>query len=299
MKPSRRLARPTRSLIVGLAALVAAPWLATAPTGCTVNPATGERVVNFISTEQELAIGEEAAPQFLEQGGGHIPDPRIQQYVSDIGQRLAKLSERPDLDWKFHTLDSAIINAFALPGGKVFITRGLLEKMDNEAQLAGVLGHEIGHVTAIHINQRLTQQAIAQGVIAGIGAAASDSDYANLIVAGASVGSQLYMLSFSREQEHQSDTLGLRYMTRAGYDPRGQVQVMRILKAASGGGVEFLQTHPLPQSRIDQLEQHIASKYDYTRNNPKFGLYPDRFKQNVLDRLDKLPPPEQPANEPQ
>ena len=135
--------------------------------GCSTNLATGQSQLNFISTQREIAIGSEASPKFLEEYGGEIPSTKIKQYVSDLGQRLAAQSERPELPWEFHVIDSQVINAFALPGGKVFISRGLMAKMTNEAQLAGVLGHEIGHVTAQHVGQRMTQGLIVQGVAAG------------------------------------------------------------------------------------------------------------------------------------
>lgn len=281
------------ALLLGLAIAI------TPLTACSTNQATGRSQLNVLSEEQEISIGEKAEPQFLEEGGGPIPDPAIQQYVSDLGHRLAALSERPDLPWEFHTLNSEMINAFALPGGKVFVSRGLMEKMTNEAQLAGVLGHEVGHVTAKHINDRMARQMIVSAIVAGAGVAAQTSDDEYVRVLGgtaAGAGGTLYLLSFSRGQEHESDELGIRYMVKAGYNPRGQVQVMKILKdAAGGGGVEWLQTHPLPQSRIDELRDLIAEKYAYTRNNPNFKLGEDSFKRNVLDRLAKLPEPKDAA----
>jgi predicted Zn-dependent protease len=268
-------------------------------TACSTNQATGRSQLNVLSEEQEISIGEKAEPQFLEEGGGPIPDPAIQQYVSDLGHRLAALSERPDLPWEFHTLNSDMINAFALPGGKVFISRGLMAKMTNEAQLVGVLGHEVGHVTAKHINDRMARQMIVAAIVAGAGVAAQTSDDEYIRILGgtaAGAGGTLYLLSFSRGQEHESDELGIRYMVKAGYDPRGQVQVMEILNEASGGGgVEWLQTHPLPESRIDELRDLINDQYAYTRDNPNFKLGQASFKRNVLDRLAKLPEPKDAA----
>ena len=292
--PRRRFAAAWPTRLLTLAVLALAPLAAI--TGCTTNPATGERQLNMLSRDQEIAIGEDAAPEFLEQGGGEIPDRDIQRYVSDLGARLAAISERPDLPWAFYTLDTEIINAFALPGGKVFISRGLMAKMDNEAQLAGVLGHEIGHVTAQHIGQRMTRQMLIQGVAvgAGVAAQASEEDWVKVLGAGVAVGGQLYALSFSRDQELQADTLGVRYMHRADYNPVGQLQVMQILKDASGGGgLEMLQTHPLPSTRIDQLESLIARKYPRARETGAYVFGHDRFKNAVLDRLDDLPPPAQ------
>jgi len=205
---------------------------------------------------------------------------------------LAALSERPDLPWEFTVLDSKVINAFALPGGKVFITREMLSRMQDEAQLAGVLGHEVGHVTAQHAGQRLSQQLVLTGIVIGVGEATDDDIWPLL----AGTGTQLYGLSFSRSNESQSDMLGLRYMTRAGYDPRGLIGVMRILKEASGDAnpPEFLSTHPLPDTRIDEIEQLIETEYAYTRDNPQFVRNADRFQRNVLNRLNDLPPPPAP-----
>ena len=264
-------------------------------TGCSTNPATGESQVNWLSESKERALGAEAAPQFVQQYGGDIPSPSIQQYVSNLGHQLADVSERPNLEWEFHAVDSSVLNAFALPGRKVFITRGLMEKLSNEAQLAGVLGHEVGHVTAQHIGQQMTRAMILTGIGAGIGIAGeqSDKDWLKVLGAGTAVGGGVYMLSYGRNQETQADELGLRYMTRLGYNPIGQIQVMKVLKAASGGGggVEFLSTHPLPETRIKHLNRYIKKHYPDYKDPQKYRVYRDRYRRNVLDVLTKLPPP--------
>jgi len=257
-------------------------------TGCSRNPATGEWQLNALDTQQEIRLGEEAEPQFLEQAGGPIPNAGIRQYVSDLGMKLARSSERADLPWEFHALDSATVNAFALPGGKVFITRGLMEKMTDEAQLAGVLGHEIGHVTAEHIGQQMTRQMAIQVGIGLIGTQ-TDQEWVQTL---AGTGAGLYLLSFSRGQEHQADELGLRYVVEAEYDPMALVEVMQILKQQAGGASppEFLSTHPAPQSRIDEIRQLIEDEYAHTIDNPRFVRNPAAFKRNVLDPLADLPP---------
>ncbi len=274
---------------------LAGTWLALGLTvtagslaGCSRNPATGEWQLNALSTAQEIRLGEEAEPQFLEQAGGPIPDPGVRQYVSDLGLQLARGSERADLPWEFHPLDSATVNAFALPGGKVFITRGLMEKMTDEAQLAGVLAHEIGHVTAEHIGQQMTRQMAIQVGIGLIGTQTEEQWIQTLAGAGAGV----YLLSFSRGQEHQADELGLRYLVEAEYDPMALVEVMRILKQQAAGAAppEFLSTHPAPQSRIDELQQLIEDQYARTIDNPRFVRNPAAFQRNVLDPLANLPP---------
>jgi len=277
-------------------------------TGCTTNPATGQKQLNMLNPDREKALGAEASPKFVKQYGGDIPSPSIRAYVSDLGHRLAAVSERPDLQWEFHAVDSAVINAFALPGGKVFVTRGLMEKLSNEAQLAGVLGHEVGHVTAQHIGQQMTRAMIITGIGVGIGVAGeqSDEDWMKVLGVGTSVGGGLYMLSYGRNQETQADELGVRYMTRIGYNPIGQIQVMKVLKQASGGGgagMEFLATHPYPDTRIKHLRAHIRKHYPDFKDPQKYRVYKDRYQRKVLAELKRLPPAEhdpqrQPAGDP-
>lgn len=265
--------------------------------GCRTNAATGRLYLTGLDEAQAVQIGEEAEPQFLAENGGVVPDAGVRAYVADIGNRLAAISELPDLPWEFHVLDSRQINAFALPGGKVFMSRGLLERMTNEAQLAGVLGHEIGHVTADHVGQRMAQATAVTLLGAGIGAAgvATDEDWLKVLGVGASVGGGAYLLRFSRSNESESDDLGVRYMSKLGYNPWGQVQVMEILKEASGGGSGnllegFLATHPLPQDRIDDLEKLISRQYRNASRDGD-GFFPERFRQNALVPLSRLPAP--------
>lgn len=264
--------------------------------GCTVNKATGERQLNAMSESEELSLGAEAEPQFLKQYGGEIPSPSVLAYVRDLGNRLAAASERPGLPWAFHVVDSGVINAFALPGGKVFISRGLLAKMTNEAQLAGVLGHEIGHVTAEHIGQQMTRQAGMQAAIQLIGVAGQVSNnqwMQTLGVGAANTGGTLYLLKFGRDQESQADTLGMRYMSKLGYSPMGQLQVMEILKREAGGGgqLEMLSTHPLPDTRITRIRNILQTDYPGYNDMNRYRLNEAQFKSVVLDALSKLPAP--------
>ena len=292
--------RRVAGLVLGLALVVSVL------PGCSTNPATGRRQFNTLSVEEEIALGEQAEGDFIASNGGLIPDAGIRAHVENLGQQLAAVSERPDLPWEFHVIDSRQINAFALPGGKVFMSRGLMEKMTNEAQLAGVLGHEVGHVTAQHIGQRLTRGKLISGlaIVGGIIGATSDNDWAKALGVGASVGGSVYLLRFSRSNEHESDTLGVRYMTRLGYNPYGQVQVMEILKEAAGDGSSglfksFFSTHPLPEERIDDLRDLIAEQYPQAGQPGAFNYGEASFERNILRPLRALPPAKHPSAAPQ
>jgi predicted Zn-dependent protease len=214
----------------------------------------------LVSEGQEISMGREADPQIAAQFGLY-PDSGLQEYVRGIGRRLASLSERPDLPWTFRVLDDPVVNAFALPGGFNYVTRGILAYFNSEAELAAVMGHELGHVTARHSAAQMTQQQLAGvGLVAGLILVPDLQDYAGL----AGAGLQLLFLKFSRDDETEADALGLRYMYRAGYDPREMPRVYAMLNAvsqASGGGRApvWLSTHPDPQNREQTIRQRIAA----------------------------------------
>jgi predicted Zn-dependent protease len=228
----------------GLFALIAA--LATA---CATNPATGKRQLSFMSEDQEIQMGRELDAQ-VRQEMGIYQDEALGKYVEDIGMRLARLSPRPNLPWHFTIIDSPAVNAFALPGGYIYITRGIVAAMNSEAQLAGVIGHEIGHVTARHTAQQITRSQIAGvGLLAGMILSSDVARYGEL--AQQSLG--LLFLKFSRDDETQADELGIRYCTKAGYDPREippTYDMLGRLALREGGGLpSWMSTHPDPGDR--------------------------------------------------
>lgn len=183
--------------------------------GCSTNPATGESQFDgLMSRESEASIGAEQHTQILKQYGGTYNNPSLTAYVNEVGQRVARNTERPEVHYTFTLLDSPIVNAFALPGGYVYVTRGLLAVANDEAELAGVLGHEIGHVTARHQAARYSQGLLTTLGASVIGAAVGDANVARAL----GVGNNLYMSSYSRDQESKADQLGIRYLSRAGYD---------------------------------------------------------------------------------
>ncbi|HEX7049295.1 MAG TPA: M48 family metalloprotease [Longimicrobiales bacterium] len=234
--------------------------LALAAAGCAVNPATGERELMLVSEAQEIQMGREADAQIVAQMGLY-PDSALQAYVQRLGRELASRSERPDLPWTFRVVDDPVVNAFALPGGFIYVTRGILAHLGSEAELAAVIGHEIGHVTARHSASQMSRAMLAQ---LGVGAAAAFipevSDYAGL----ANAGLGLLFLKYGREDESQADELGLRYMTAANYDPREMPGVFemlgRVSQAAGGGRVpEWLSTHPAPENRYERITARVAA----------------------------------------
>jgi predicted Zn-dependent protease len=294
--------------IVSLARIMTAAAAALILAACTTNPATGRRFFSTLSPQQEAAIGAQAAPELTEEFGGKTPSPELQAYITEVGRKLAAQTEAyfPTLDWEFTLLDSPVVNAFALPGGKVFISRGLAEKLESEAELAGVLGHEVGHVSAQHTSQRMSQALglnLALGVAGlAVGTSGQDSDlrrYGQYALPALAVGGNLYLLKFGRSEESEADYLGMRYMSKAGYNPRAQARVMEILKAEERRGrpPEFLSTHPLPESRIADIQKLLNSKeFADTANLP---FYPERYQQRFLSVVRTLPPARQPAPAPE
>jgi predicted Zn-dependent protease len=228
-------------------------------TSCAVNPATGEREFMLVSESQEIAMGRDADPS-ISQSYGLVENPELQAYVSDLGAGLAEVSERPQLPWSFKVVDDPIVNAFALPGGFIYVTRGILAHFESEAELAGVLGHEIGHVTARHSASQMSRQQLQQ-IGVGVGMVVSEGfrQYGGVAVAGL----QLLNLSYSRGDESESDRLGLRYISRLGYDADAMIGVFEMLGQASGGRAgslpEWQMTHPLPENREAAMREEIAA----------------------------------------
>ncbi len=225
---------------------------------CSTNPVTGKRELTLVSESQEISMGREYAGQ-VSQEMGVYPDSGVQTYVSAIGKRLAAETERPALPWTFTVMDDPQVNAFALPGGFIFITRGILTHMNSEAELATVVGHEIGHVTARHSVRQMSRQQLVQiGLLAG--AVASDRIAQNLGVISQGLG--VLFLKYGRDDESQADGLGFRYALTDGYDVRKMVDMFQILQritAKAGQRIpEWQSTHPDPGNRIQATEQRLA-----------------------------------------
>jgi len=227
---------------------------------CATNPVTGKKQLSLVSESQEIAMGQEADKE-VAAAYGLYPDAGLQQYIQSLGTRIAAKTERPNLPWTFRVVDDAAVNAFATPGGFVYVTRGIMPYLSSEAELATILGHEIGHVTARHAVTQMSQQQLAQiGLMAGSVLSPQVAQFGGLAQTGLSV----LFLKFSRSDESQSDQLGLRYMMAAGYDPREIVNVFRMLEGVSqleGGGrlPQWLSSHPDPENREAWATRAVAS----------------------------------------
>lgn len=258
MTRSRPPDRWTGHALRGLG-LAAAVSLSVLPLGsCAVNPATGESQLSLVSESREIQMGRQGADQ-VRQTIGVYQDPQLEAYVKQIGLSLARVSERPDLPWSYQVADEPVVNAFALPGGFIFVTRGILPYLNNEAQLAIIMGHETGHVTARHSVQQLSRQELAQ---LGLGLGAIFVKPIRQFGGVLSGGLQVLFLKYSRDDEHQADALGIRYAVKDGYDPNQAIGVFQMLdrqtQAAGGSGVpSWLATHPAPQNRIQDIRQQI------------------------------------------
>jgi len=228
---------------------------------CATNPATGRRQLMLVSEAQEIAMGKQADQEVVA-AYGLYPDERVQAYVAELGGRLAARSERPSLPWTFRVVDDPAVNAFALPGGYIYVTRGIMTHLSSEAELAAVLGHEIGHVTGRHSASQMSKQQLAMGgLIVGMAVKPELQEFGGL--AQQALG--LLFLKFGRDDENEADELGLRYMAREDYDPREMLGVFgvldRVTRAEAGGArmPDWLSTHPSPGNRLARIEGQIGA----------------------------------------
>jgi predicted Zn-dependent protease len=234
--------------------------------GCVINPVTGDRELALVSADQEIAIGEQQyAPSQQMQGGQYELDRELTTYVASVGQKLAAVSDR-DLPYEFVVLNSSVPNAWALPGGKIAVNRGLLTELNSEAELAAVLGHEIVHAAARHGALAMQRGLLLQAALLATQVAAQKSDYGGLTVGAANLGAQLLTMRNSREAELESDHYGMQYMAKAGYDPSAAVSLQETFVRLSqergdGGGrlATLFATHPPSEERVEKNRETLAT----------------------------------------
>lgn len=243
---------------------------------CQVNPVTGKKQLAFMSEEKEIALGKSYDPQVVAEMGEY-KNPAMASFLNEKGQAMAAISERPNLPWKFTLVDTDVVNAFAVPGGFVYFTRGIMAHFNNEAQFAGVLGHEIGHVTARHTVAQQAKQTLGQiGLIGGMVLSPGLAQQGESLMQGM----QLLFLKFGRDAESQSDELGVKYSTQIGYDAKEMAGFFGTLDRLTGGSAnrvpEFQSTHPDPANRKVRVGQ-LAQAAQATKPGQKFDVGRERY----------------------
>jgi predicted Zn-dependent protease len=262
-------------LLSPILAISALAWLLT---GCVVNPVTGKSQLSVMSPEQEIASGaQNYVPAQQSQGGQYVVDPGLTAYVQQVGKKLAAVSDRPNLPYEFVVLNNDVPNAWAMPGGKLAINRGLLVYLEDEAQLAAVMGHEIVHAAARHGAQQQTQNVLmgAGVLLAGIAIAEKKPEYGVLGVGALAVGSQAWQAKYGRDHELESDAVGMKYMAKAGYDTQAAVELQEIfVKLSEGKNAGFIEglfaSHPPSQERVAKNRQNATKYPGGVRNKDAF-----------------------------
>ncbi len=263
----------TRYVVFLLASVI---WIS-----CATNPVTGKKELMLLSEADEIRLGQQSDAEVV-QVYGLYPDAQLESYLNDLGQKLVRVSHRPNLKFTFRLLDSPVINAFAIPGGYVYITRGILAYLNSEAELAGVMGHEIGHVTARHSAQQYTKAQLAQ---LGLGLGASFSETFRKISGLAEFGLNLLFLKFSRDDERQADALGVEYSTKVGYDATHMANFFVTLQKMSAESPQFglpdwFSTHPNPAERVKKIRA-LAREWQKKVGGSSFKIERNRYLRKI------------------
>jgi predicted Zn-dependent protease len=253
--------------------------------GCSVNPVTGKNELSFMSSQQEIALGEKNyQPSRQSQGGDYYLDAKLQAYVAGVGKKLAAVSDQPDLPYEFVVLNNSVPNAWALPGGKIAINRGLLMYLEDESQLAAVLAHEIVHAAARHGASKMTRGALGNIGIAALGIGTAGREGAQLYSMASQLGAAAWMAKYGRDDELESDYYGMNYMAKAGYEPDGAVELQQVfVKLSEGRQTDFLRglfaSHP---PSIKRVQANIAK----AQTLPRGQRYKARY-QTAIAQLRK------------
>lgn len=277
---TNRFIFPVILVVLGITLLVS---------GCAVNPATGrsQLALMSMSTQEEIELGQKVFPQVVQKMGGVYPDEPLQAYVQAIGERLEQAGYRKDIPYSFSLVNDSTPNAFAMPGGYIAITRGLMVNLESEAQLAAVLGHEIAHVEARHSIQGLQRSQLLGLGLSVLSSATGGSEYGSLIRSSGEVAATLLDRSYSRQQEKESDLLGIDYMVKSGYNPYGAVALQRIFhqkinREKDPAWLEGLfRTHPFSREREEENRRYIES--NYPRFSPASGPVSKEFAEHVAE----------------
>lgn len=269
---------------IGVAACTAAPFLY----GCATDPVTGRQVLMMVSEEDEIALDKQQSPYQFSNDYGSIQDAPLNSYISQVGKSLASQSHRPHMPFSFRGVNAAYINAYAFPGGSIAVTRGILVELENEAELAALLGHEIGHVNARHTAEQLSSSKLTQALLTTASLATSAAGYggaADLVQGLGGLGAGALLAKYSRDNEREADALGMEYMTRAGYTPRGMIGLMEVLLDSherNPSAVEMMfATHPMSNERHQTAIKNAENKYADRLALPE-------YKERYMDNTAKL-----------
>lgn len=258
--------------------------------GCAVNPVTGRQELMLMSESQEINIDRENSPHQISADYGVTRDKALNNYVSHVGQTVVRTSHRPDMPFSFHTLNAPYVNAYAFPGGTIGITRGILLDLDNEAELASLIGHEAGHVAARHTSQRMSRGLLASVVLSGVSASVG-SNLGDLVSGLGGIGAGALLAGYSRNQEREADSLGLEYMVRADYNPEGFVGLMDMLNEMSGKNENSMavlfSTHPMSSERYQTALREVDTRYKARKKTSP--IFRERFMDNTAN-LRKIAP---------
>lgn len=262
-------------------------------TGCAVNPVTGERQLSLMSTSQEIDIDRQHSPHQFSADYGVSQDAALKRYVEGLGKDISNASHRPDMPYNFNPVNANYINAYAFPGGSIAVTRGIMLEMESEAELAALLGHEVGHVTARHTAQRMSKQQLTGLVMAGAGAVIASragESQAALAMGLGGVAAGLLLARYSRDDERQADSLGMEYMAKAGHNPDGMVELMDLLRRQSSRNPSMIEqmfsSHPMSDERYANMKQEKQRRY--TQQSQR-SMQRERYMDNTA-RLRRLKP---------
>ena len=253
---------------------------------CAVNPVTGKKEFTIMSADQEIATGEQQYEAYQQQQGGrYVVDPELSVYVNNVGQKLARVSDRPELPYEFVVLNNSVPNAWALPGGKIALNRGLLDLLDDEAQLAAVIGHEIVHAAARHAARQMTQATLLNVGAMAAGVLGQATDYGEWIAAGAGLGSNAWQAHYGRDQELEADEYGVQYMVKAGYDAQAAVELQeKFVKLSEGQASDFMSSlfasHPPSEDRVRRNQKYAQAHTGGVRNQQAFAQATKQIKKD-------------------
>ncbi|MDY6821437.1 MAG: M48 family metalloprotease [Deferribacterota bacterium] len=251
---------------------------------CAKDPITGEKVFSFLDKNDEIKIDKENAKFQFSADYGKVQDIKLNSYIESVGIKLAKFSHRPDMPYSFRVVNAVYVNAYTFPAGSVAITRGMIINLNSEAELAAVLGHEIGHVSARHTAKRMSKAVLISGILTGlmIYLNVENNPFVPVVSSAASLGSSILLASYSRKDELQADALGLEYMINAGYSPEGMLELFNMLMSLEKDEPSLLEvmfsTHPMSEERYNNVKDIISKKYN---NKREYVIGRERFMDNT------------------